>query len=353
MPGRTGRLLLFVFVYLFCIEATNAQLNANAGPDKELCPGSIATIGGAPSATGGLAPYTYSWSPSTGLSNTTVPNPTANPPYNTTYTLTVTDDTGAVDTDVIEVYYNYIVNVNAGNDTSICEFSFATLGGAQNLSTGITYSWSPALFLDNTNTAHPVSTPVGSMTYTMTATIAGCPPKIDAVTVTVIPTPQIDAGLDTTIQEGETVTLHVTGGFFYLWTPNNTLTYFYTADPDAEPIVTTTYYVYGSDETNKCVAFDSVTVTVEPSDDVVFYNTFTPNNDFNNDTWYIGNIHKYPDNDLQVFNRYGKLVFKANGYNNTWDGKAFGQELPSGTYFYKMDLGPGQKKYNGTVTIVK
>jgi gliding motility-associated-like protein len=347
------RIVLLLFIFCFCISnVSHAQVFANAGPDKEICPTGSAVIGGGPSATGGLPPYTYSWSPASGLSSSTSPNPTATPSVNTTYTLTVTDDTGAVATDVVAVYFNYIQNLNAGNDTSICENSYAVLGGDLNVS-GPGYSWNPSLYLDNASSPHPVCTPLSSMSYTLTATNPGCPPKIDVVTVTVIPTPAIDAGPDTTIQEGETITLHATGGFFYVWSPTSTLTYFYTADPDAEPVVTTTYTVFGSDDSHKCLAFDTVRVTVERNDEAVFYNTFTPNGDNNNDTWYIGNIHKYPDNNLEVFNRYGKLVYKTKSYLNTWDGKAFGEELPEGTYYYIMDLGKGEKNHHGTVTIIR
>ena len=197
------------------------------------------------------------------------------------------------------------------------------------------------------------SNPIQTTTYTLTATISGCPPKTDVVDVTVIPTPKIDAGINITIQEGETATLNGTGGSVYDWSPKNTLTYPYTANPNAEPTATTTYYLYGADPANKCPAYDSVIVFVEPKDKVVFYNTFTPNNDGNNDTWYIGNIFKYPNNSLEIYNRDGKLLYKTTQYTNSWDGKAYGNALPAGTYFYIMDLGDGNEKYHGTVTIVK
>jgi gliding motility-associated-like protein len=54
-----------------------------------------------------------------------------------------------------------------------------------------------------------------------------------------------------------------------------------------------------------------------------------------------------------VYNRNGKIVFKANAYRNTWDGYAFGEALPEGTYFFVMDLGDGKGVKHGTVTIIK
>jgi len=356
MIGKISKINYFFLVLfsLFIVNTVSAQLTVNAGADQTICPGSSATIGGTPSASGGLAPYIFSWSPSTGLNLTNVPNPTASPTATTTYTLTVTDDTGAVKKAVVIVAMSSIYYINAGTDTSICVNASAVIGGVNNVTwAGINYSWSPGASLNDSTLNRPTASPTQTTTYTLTATIAGCPPKIIFVTVTVIPTPVISAGIDTTINEGETATLHASGAFNYIWTPQNTLAYYNTANPNAQPIITTTYYVYGTDQSNKCPSYSQVTVFVIPDNAVVFYNTFTPNSDGNNDSWYIGNIYKYPNNKLEVYNRYGKLVFKANGYLNTWDGTAFGAELPSATYFYIMDLGDGSKPYHGTVTIVR
>ncbi len=349
----------FTCKFLFCIlffiiPSAKAQFAAHAGNGKIICSGATVTIGGSPTATGGKAPYTYSWNPSTALSNSKSSNPLASPSSDISYTVTVRDDTGAVRTDVITILLNYITYVNAGIDTSICTNSSALIGGQYNVSgQNITYSWKPSAGLNDTTLPRPTAAPVKTTVYTLTTTTPGCTSKSSLVTVTVIPPPALSAGNDTTIKLGERATLHASGGFFYSWYPSATLTYFYTANPNAEPIVTTTYYLYCTDATNKCPNYDSVTVFVEPANDVVFYNTFTPNDDGNNDTWYIGNIINHPNNQLEIYNRYGKLIYKTKGYLNTWDGKAFGQDLPAATYFYSMDLGDGGGKFHGTVTIIK
>lgn len=344
--------LVFIFS-VFYSKQSEAQFTVNAGPDKIVCPGQNTLLGSVSPATGGLAPYTYSWSPPNFLSSTTAPNPICTLLSYATYTLTVTDDTGAVATDVVIVSLHYSANVNAGNDTSICEQSFALLGADLNVGgAGINYTWLPTTYLNNNTLPRPTSSPLLSTTYTLTATSAACPPVTDEVTVTIIPTPDINAGPDVTIQEGEVTILNATGGFYYAWSPPPTLTYQFSPNAEAEPIVTTTYYLYGTDDSNKCPNYDSMTVFVIPSDEVVFYNTFTPNDDGNNDTWYIGNIYKYPLNKLEIYNRNGKLVYKISPYVNNWDGKAFGETLPAGTYFYVLDLGEGKGKKNGTVTII-
>ncbi len=74
-------------------------LIANTALGGYLCPGMCDTIGGAPSASGGVPPYTYLWSPATGLNSTTVANPIACPLMSTSYTLVVTDSTGCTASD--------------------------------------------------------------------------------------------------------------------------------------------------------------------------------------------------------------------------------------------------------------
>ena len=63
-------------------------------------------------------------------------------------------------------------------------------------------------------------------------------------------------------------------------------------------------------------------------------NFFSPNGDGNNDTWSIANINLYPNNKVVVFNRFGQRVFGTKNYQNDWDGKQFGQDLPEGTYYF-------------------
>lgn len=347
-----GRILIFV-ILLALSQNSFSQFNVDAGGDKTVCPGLGIVIGGSPTAFGGLPPYTFLWQPATALSTTTAENPLSTPTTNISYTVTVTDDTGAVKSSVMTVYINGIDAVTAGRDTNICVDGNTVIGSFSNPG-GINYSWSPGSTLNDSTIASPTSYPgLNTITYTLTATIAECPAKTDIVTVGVIPTPLIYAGEDVSIKEGEVAILTASGGHYYAWGNGPTLNYIYSISCDAEPRVTTTYYLYGTDPTNTCPGYDEVIVFVEPADEVVIYNTFTPNADGNNDTWYIGNIYKYPDNSLEIYNRYGKMVYKTSSYQNTWDGKVSGEEIPSGTYFYDLDLGNGKGKYHGTLTIIK
>ena len=346
--------IITFFSFFFILSAVNAQLVADAGPNHIICPGDSVQIGGVLPATGGLPPYTYLWSPSSGLTSTSVNHPFAFPSVGTTYTLSVTDDTGALSTDAITVGLKYISKVDAGSDITICRDNSYVIGSNYNIGgQGVSYLWSPNNSIDYDTLPRPTSAPLQTTTYTLVATMAGCSPKTSYVTVSILNT-IIDAGPDITIDEGQTVTLMATGGFFYYWNPLPSLNNITTPNPDAEPVVTTTYYVWGEDYLHRCGRGDSVTVNVIKGDNVFFYNTITPNGDDVNDKWYIGNITKYPNNNVKIFNRNGQLVFRETGYANSWKGESFGNPLPAATYFYIVELGnETNDTYHGTVTIIR
>jgi len=81
-------------------------------------------------------------------------------------------------------------------------------------------------------------------------------------------------------------------------------------------------------------------------------NTFTPNNDGINDTWNISGPSIDPSLLIQVYNRYGNLVFESKGYSQPWDGRKNGTILPEGTYYYILTSKSGSKKLSGYVTII-
>lgn len=80
----------------------------------------------------------------------------------------------------------------------------------------------------------------------------------------------------------------------------------------------------------------------------------------NKRVFFIECIGKFPNNYLQVFNRWGTEVFEMKGYDNSWEGTSTGAEtmgavrkLPIGTYYYTLDLGDGESTKNGWLYITK
>ena len=96
-------------------------LVARAGNDATLaCGTGSVQIGGSPAATGGIVPYTYLWTPATGLSNANVAKPLASPTTTTTYVLTVIDSIGTIAKDTVLVNVLPSVQVDAGTDIVTC-----------------------------------------------------------------------------------------------------------------------------------------------------------------------------------------------------------------------------------------
>lgn len=78
--------------------------------------------------------------------------------------------------------------------------------------------------------------------------------------------------------------------------------------------------------------------------DTVVPNIFTPNGDGKNDMFQIYGIEGFPNSKLQVFNRWGSLVFEDDYYRNTWSGG----DLQDGVYYYIFTRNDG-KVYDGYV----
>ena len=259
--------------------AGSIPLVANAGPDQYICTGSSVVIGGTPAAGGGTEPYSYSWSPTTGLSNPNIANPTASPTVTTTYTLTVTDGDSETATDDMTVYVSN-PTANAGRDTTFCPGGYVQLGGSPTASGGFapyTYSWSPTTGLSSPTTANPMFTSgwvTSDTTITFTVTVTdtlGCI-ATDEVTVTVSRI-EVDAGEDRRICVGDVVTLGgsptAEGGvppYNYSWTATPPGAVFSTeANPVVTPTDTTLYVVMVTGGDPSCTSYDSVWVyPVEP-----------------------------------------------------------------------------------------
>ena len=117
-----------------------APVEANAGSNTSVCSGTCTILSG--SATGGTPGYTYSWSPTTSLSNPNIAGPNACPTTTTTYALTVTDDNGCTGTDTVTVTVNSstVVADFSGTPTTGCvplavNFSDLSTGGV------LSYLW--------------------------------------------------------------------------------------------------------------------------------------------------------------------------------------------------------------------
>lgn len=81
----------------------------------------------------------------------------------------------------------------------------------------------------------------------------------------------------------------------------------------------------------------------------------TPNGDGVNDTWKIDDLRKFPNSTVEIYDRYGKTIYKTSGPSLNWDGRSFnGDEMPANGYWYLIDLfGDGETIYTGHIAIIK
>ena len=102
-----------------------------------------------------------------------------------------------------------------------------------------------------------------------------------------------------------------------------------------------------------CVSSDSVLVSILPN--ISFGNGISPNGDGVNDEWEIDFIEMFPENTVEVYNRWGELLFQSKGYTEKWDGTYKGQPLPVGTYYYIINLNDPlfPDAYTGPITIMR
>lgn len=87
---------------------------------------------------------------------------------------------------------------------------------------------------------------------------------------------------------------------------------------------------------------------------VVVNNILTPNGDGKNDLWIAKDLAlMYPQNEVIVYDKTGKIVFKKANYQNDWDGTYNSAPLNTGTYYYEINIGAGLKPMKGTLTILR
>ena len=237
--------------------------SANAGLDVAFCEGDSVQIG-----TAAVAGYTYSWSPTLGLSDPTLAQPWAKPTLSTTYTLTIVNTNNPAlcdDVDQVIVTFNPAPIAIAGDDTTICNTECVQIGMAP--IPGFAYSWTPAAGLSDPAVANPLACPNASLSYTLTVTdtITLCQSQ-DQVTFTVNSLPPVNAGNDAAICAGTCAPVGSAPvfGFNYSWSPAAGLSDPAIANPIACPTNTTNYIVTVTDPVSLCQSYDTVIITINP-----------------------------------------------------------------------------------------
>jgi gliding motility-associated-like protein len=104
---------------------------------------------------------------------------------------------------------------------------------------------------------------------------------------------------------------------------------------------------------NPSVNSNIITVSVLIPEKIVIPNTFTPNGDGYNDTWFIPGLLSYTNCTINIYNRYGAMMYRSVGYQHPWDGTSNGKAVPTGAYYYVIDTKSSSGKLSGEVTVLR
>jgi gliding motility-associated-like protein len=346
----------------------NPPLVLVKGKDTSLCPGATAQL--TASATGGDGIYHYSWSPSTGLSSTTVPNPTATPTATTTYNIVVTDNCGTppANASVVVTIYPVPSVVFSATDTAGCVplcVSFSALANPAcanaNWSFGDGYSATGCGTQNHCYTSAGVFTPGIQI-----VDLHGCKASLSIPNyIDVHPVPEaafVLAPQPTTIVNSEIIfTDHSTAAVNWSWSFGDL--------SGASSVVQNPRYTYPDtgcftsvlvvQNTFGCRDSAKHPVCIRPEFTFFAPNAFTPNGDGTNDFWFPQGLGIDPATyHLMMFDRWGNLMWETHTWGQGWDGRANGGDkiAQEDTYVWKCDLRDyleNQHKYTGICNLIK
>ncbi|HOM41666.1 MAG TPA: gliding motility-associated C-terminal domain-containing protein, partial [Bacteroidales bacterium] len=290
--------------------------------------------------TGGTAPYTFLWN-----NGATTEDLTGIPAGN--YSVTVTDAHGCT------AFTGGTVSQPATGMSASVTVTDVLCNGGNNGAVDLTVTdgTAPYTFLWNNGATTEDLTNVTAGSYSLSITDAtGCT-IVQNAQVTEPPALSVEATVvnatcpDT--RDGS-ITLTITGGtppYTALWSDGVTGITRSAGD--------STYTVIVVDN-NGCTATLDVEVTFTGTNCLEVYEVITPNGDGKNDVWIIRNIEMYPDAEVFVYNRWGRLIFHTkNIAANPWDGKYKGKLVPTDSYHYILYLNDGSKPRKGVITVIR
>ena len=287
--------------------------------------------------TGGTAPYAYNWS--TGDTTAALSDLGAG-----TYWVTVTDSNGCSDSIETTLADPTLFSVSISGDGAVCQGD-STVLTADN---GDSFTW----FTGETSQSITFF-PSGDTLAWVSAVQGPCSAQ-DTMALSLYPLPTVDAGTDTTITLGTSITLAGNTSGDYNWFPADYLSCTDCPNPVASPENDITYYLQTTDS-NGCVALDSIVITVKEVSDPFVANIFSPNGDGLNDVLHVlGNTGN--DFVFRIYDRWGNILYESTDQNQGWDGSSNGKILNSGEYVYTYsfkDNTDNTIKGHGSVTLVR
>ena len=201
----------------------------------------------------------------------------------------------------------------------------------------VTYHWSTG---DTTTTI--VADKAGM--YWVDITNGSCKSR-DSAELVINPKLYVDLGNDTALYMGKTIVLDAGfDGAQYKWSTGD-ITQSIEVGAKKEPV----WVQVTSDK--GCLSSDTVRINAVVAD---IPNAFTPNDDGVNDTWNISWLVFYPEASIEIYDRWGRIVYKKKGYSTPgWDGRSNSKPLPMDSYYYILTYDKDLDPVVGNVTIIR
>ena len=253
---------LFAKTNAGCLDTAIINIDASIKNDSAIINNDTAVCAGSSIQLKAIKGLKYCWSPSVGLSDSSIQNPIAAVQTTTKYYLhLLSANNQPVIQDSIVITIIPPPTVNAGNDVSVCKGSSVQLNatGANN------YKWNKSADLSDTTIANPLATPLNTMQFIVKGfNTQGCF-NTDTVQVSVLSLPTIVLTNDTAVCKNGSVLLeaNVAGNNTYNWYPSSGLSNTNIYNPVASPADTTKYFVTVTNN-NNCKSSDSILINVLP-----------------------------------------------------------------------------------------
>jgi len=338
----------FKMVEAYPLPATQAGMN------KVICLGNSTEL----QATGAIK---YQWTPAENLSCSDCATPKAAPTLQTEYVVTGKNQYGCLlkDSIIIGVQQPFKMGVSAADTLCVGESIPLFASGADE------YKWSPATGLNNTQISSPLAKPLSSMIYRVIGTDRHqCFSDTGYIPVKVYQYPKVEAGPDQSMAVGSSLPLQplISDDVWRIqWIPPTGLSCANCPTPVATPKENTTYSIEVVNQ-GGCLVKDQVTISVFCNNSNLFLpNTFSPNQDGNNDIFYPRGKGVYSIKLFRVFNRWGEMIFEGsnmqpNDPSKGWNGMHRSKPATQDVYVYSVEVICENKvvlKFKGNVVLIR
>ncbi len=344
---------------IWIYDSLYAHITASAGV---ICPGDEVEL------TGNIAPaLPFAWSPENLLDNKDSLSVRIRPTKTTTVSLTVFQPGAPITCPPRTVSHTIKVEqypvVRLPKDTTLCPLqdSLPLTVRATPTSQEYTFRWlvpEGHFRYEEGASNFFFAEPGTHLVIAEAVTSAGCSGR-DSFTITILPPFQFDliTPYDTVIQLGDSFQFFPVGdAVSWHWSPGTYLSGITEPSPWVKPMAPITYTLTGINRYG-CEGSARVYVDVFYESGSVFPTAFSPNGDGLNDHFKILHLRFDKLIQLQIFNRFGQLVFDTSDPSKGWDGTFQGAPAPVGTYFYhatvELPLSGGQKTFRGDVTLIR